>query len=434
MYDVGALLADKYRIDRVLGNGGMGVVVAATHVHLGQPVALKLLRDSLLDDVKMVARFVREARASAQLRSEHICKVSDVGTLETNVPYIVMELLAGRDLATLLEEAGALPITLAVHYVLQACLGVAEAHAHSIVHRDLKPANLFLTSRPDGSVLIKVLDFGIAKATKDIDFSLTRTDTVIGSPGYMSPEQLRSARDADSRTDVWGLGVTLFELVAGRPPFKADSLTELTLRVAVDPTPPLGVHAPPGFEQVIGRCLEKDPNARFQNVAELAFALAPYGGPYAAELASAIGRVLDVADRPLEVIAPVPSVHTTMTAASGVTSGERRMRRRWSVAALAAAVVAVGVVVVAMTAIGDDSSSSVAPTSAFVMPTLPSPPPEPPSEPLPTTTPPPAAAPTPTEDTAASAPATGSATSAVKPHKRPTKKPVKHEDYGATRF
>jgi serine/threonine protein kinase len=435
VYEVGALLADKYRIDRVLGNGGMGVVVAATHVHLGQPVALKLLRDDLVDDVKMVARFVREARASAQLRSEHVCKVSDVGTLGSNVPYIVMELLAGRDLATLLEEAGPLPIALAVDYVLQACLGVAEAHARGIVHRDLKPANLFLTSRPDGSLLIKVLDFGIAKATKDMDFSLTRTDTVIGSPGYMAPEQLRSARDADTRTDVWGIGVTLFELIAGHAPFKADSLTELTLRVAMDPTPPLGVYSPPGFEQVIGHCLEKEPNARFQNVAELAYALAPFGGPYAAELASAIGRVLDVADRPLEVIAPVPSVDT-MTAASGVTSGERRLRWRWSIAALAAVVVVLSGVVLGVTETGgDDSSSSVAPASAIVAPMQapPSPPEPPPVAPAPTV-PPPEPAPAPIAETPVSTPAAGSAAATVKPHKKPAKKPVTHEDYGATRF
>ncbi len=187
MFAPGTLLAGKYRVDRVLGQGGMGVVVAATHVYLGQRVALKFLLPQFLDNQTTVERFLREARASAALRGEHVCRVSDVGTLETGSPYIVMELLDGSDLATILTSHGPVPVELASHYVLQACVGLAEAHGLGIVHRDLKPANLFVTRRPDGTPLVKVLDFGIAKAQHDGSFDLTQTATVMGSPGYMSP-------------------------------------------------------------------------------------------------------------------------------------------------------------------------------------------------------------------------------------------------------
>src|SRR6185295_7457724 len=196
---------------------------AATHIHLQQQVALKFLLPEYLNNLPVVERFVREARASAALRGEHVCRVSDVGALDSGAPYIVMELLDGGDLASLLAHGGPLQVPIACDYILQACVGVAEAHALSIVHRDLKPANLFLTRRTDGAPLIKVLDFGIAKAQGDASFSLTQTASVLGSPGYMSPEQLRSSRDVDLRSDIWSLGVILYELVVGRPPFTGES-------------------------------------------------------------------------------------------------------------------------------------------------------------------------------------------------------------------
>src|SRR6185436_3040809 len=272
MFAEGTVLAGKYRVDRILGQGGMGTVVAATHLSLGQPVALKFLLAEFVNNRAIVERFVREARSSAALRSEHVCRVSDVDALDDGTPYLVMELLAGRDLASLLAAQGPLPVAAACDYVLQACVGVAEAHAVSIVHRDLKPANLFLTQRPDGTPLIKVLDFGIAKAQGDTAFHIARTTSVLGSPGYMSPEQLRSSRDVDVRSDIWSLGVILFELVSGAPPFTGESITELALHIAMDPTPPLVGPMPHGFDRLVHRCREKEASQRYPDLANLAHA------------------------------------------------------------------------------------------------------------------------------------------------------------------
>jgi serine/threonine-protein kinase len=255
----------------------MGIVVAATHIELGHRVAIKLLRDEMAQSPTIVERFLREARSVVGLRTEHVCRVIDVGRLETGAPFIVMEMLEGMDLQQAVRNQP-LPVTMAVEYVLQACVALAEAHAAGIIHRDLKPANLFVTRRADGGPLVKVLDFGIAKALADTGAHLTH-QSAMGSPGYMSPEQIQSARDVDVRTDLWALGVTLYQLVSARMPFPASSHTEIAIKVATEPPAPLDVD--PALRAVIWKCLEKRPADRFSTIGELVTALAPLGRPAA---------------------------------------------------------------------------------------------------------------------------------------------------------
>lgn len=279
----GDTLAGKYRVDRVLGEGGMGVVVAATDIQLERRVAIKFLLPEYSQHHEAAQRFLREARAAVKMHGEHVARVIDVGTMEGGAPYMVMEYLEGRDLARVLEDDGKLPVEDAVAHVLEACDAIAEAHSVGIVHRDLKPANLFLAKLPDGSSKIKVLDFGISKAmvtTTGMDPSLTRTSSMMGSPLYMSPEQMKSAKNVDPRTDVWALGVILYELIHGEPPFYAESIPELSAKVLLEE--PVSIRSrrtdvPEGVDAAVKRALAKDPAQRFQTVAELAVALAPFG-------------------------------------------------------------------------------------------------------------------------------------------------------------
>ena len=306
----------------------MGVVAVATHVQLDQKFALKVVHDSMVQDPDIVERFMREARASAKLKSEHVCRVSDVDQLESGAPFIVMELLEGQDLQKVIAQ-GVLPVETAADYVLQACIALAEAHALGIVHRDLKPSNLFLTRRLDGTPLVKVLDFGIAKAPATHDLGLTNTAAVLGSPRYMSPEQLRSARDVDARTDIWALGVILYELVAGRVPFPATSLTEAAVKVAMDEPDPLD--ADPAYVRVVMRCLEKSASKRYQDVAAFAAELAPLA-PSGAAHAELIARLLRrevVPERvaPPRVDALAATASTARTAAESATLREQTTLR-----------------------------------------------------------------------------------------------------------
>jgi serine/threonine protein kinase len=272
---VGQVFQGKYRVDAILGHGGMGVVAECTHLALNERVAVKMLRQDVLQDQDAVSRFIREAQAAVKLKSEYVARVSDVGTFENGVPYMVMEFLEGHDLGELLKQRGVLPVPWAVELMLQTAEALAEAHSLSIVHRDVKPTNLFVTWRPDGSALIKVLDFGISKSPMGTDMQLTQTQSLLGTPAYMSPEQMRSARLVDARSDIWSLGTVFYEALEGRRPFEADSFSEMCVKVAVDPPAPM-VNTPPGLQQAILRCLAKSPEQRYPSMAEFARDLIPF--------------------------------------------------------------------------------------------------------------------------------------------------------------
>jgi serine/threonine-protein kinase len=277
-------------------------------VQLDEKVALKFLLPEAIRNPEASARFDREARAAVKIKSEHVARVIDVGKLTSGAPYMVMEYLDGLDLSSWLAERGPLPVEQAVEFVLQACEAIAEAHALGIVHRDLKPANLYCIRRPDGSLSIKVLDFGISKAGgAGASLGMTKTHTVMGSPLYMSPEQMQSARNADARSDIWALGIVLFELLTGRVPFDAEQITELVLKIMATPTPTLaqlGIGVPQGLDRVIQRCLEKDRERRYASIFELANDLVAFGPPRARLSMERIAGITGAAGT-----APRPSFH-----------------------------------------------------------------------------------------------------------------------------
>lgn len=274
----GDTILGKYRVERVLGRGGMGFVVAARHVQLGELYAIKIMLPARFEDDNAGRRFIREARASARLKGEHVAQVHDVGQTEDGTLYMVMEHLEGTDFKELLATQSRLSPEDAVKYILQACNALLEAHELGLIHRDIKPANLFLTrKRRSGEPLVKVLDFGISKdMSLEKSSDLTNSGAVLGSPLYMSPEQLLNSRDVDARTDIWSLGVVLYELVAGVPPFAGETFTQLALNILNRSPQPIRTHVPEvssAFESVIHRCLSKEPEQRYQSIEALAKAL-----------------------------------------------------------------------------------------------------------------------------------------------------------------
>lgn len=309
----GAVVDGKYRIDHVIGFGGMGIVCGATHLELGTPIAIKFVRPERASDERAVARFLTEARATAQLKSQFSCRVLDCGRLPTGTPYIVMEHLTGADLRTMLSTRGPLPVEEVVSFALQACEALAEAHAKHIVHRDVKPENLFVTEGPDGTPVVKVLDFGISKQVGSLAASrnLTEPTESVGSPFHMSPEQMIDPASVDSRTDIWSLGVVLYELLTGRLPFTGESTPQVCASVmTTQPSSPL-THRPDlpeGLAEVVLRCLEKDRERRFRDVAELGLALKEFGGSASSLAAARLERILGkTPGKSIPVTPPTPT-------------------------------------------------------------------------------------------------------------------------------
>jgi eukaryotic-like serine/threonine-protein kinase len=371
----GELLAGRYRIETVLGEGGMGVVVAATHMQLGKRVAVKILRPQLASDEEQSARFSREAHAGVRLTGEHSVHVLDVGQLEDGTPYMVMEFLVGADLGEVLTQRRKLTPADAVDYILQATEGIAEAHAHGIIHRDVKPQNLFLTHRADGSPLIKVLDFGLNKDV-DNDKSLTKSRTIFGSPYYMSPEQMKASRDVDARTDIWALGACLYELVVGEPPFEAPTVAELTIKVLQE-TPVLPhlrePAVPEGLSTVILLCLERDPSRRFPDVRALAAALEPFASARARGAAERVASIFRMVQPSAHGRAPslprIPGASAdplTRTEASWDSAARRETRvRKGLIAAVTALVVtALGIAGMLMFRTAPSAPATTAPAAA----------------------------------------------------------------------
>ena len=416
----GEIIAGKYRVERLLGAGGMGVVVAASHLSLGQPFAVKLMLPELATSPEFSARFLREARAAAAIHGEHAVRIFDVATAEDGTLYMVMELLDGQDLGQLIKERPALPIEEAVGYILQACDALADAHSQGIVHRDLKPGNLFLARRSKGSPILKVLDFGISKSTT-LDGAqtvptLTAPDSVLGTPYYMSPEQLRNTKSVDARTDIWSLGLILHKLITGFSAFESDSVSEHISMIAADPPAPLRLRrpdAPAALEAIVLRCLEKDASRRFEDIGHLVTALAPFAAARSqleplSELLSpaAVPQPAPSSPGPGETApdtitqpAGAPEMHTATTVTSSIdgsaaaTQPPGRLRRAGAL--IAAVLVLAGALFLLRGAKG-----GVAPASVAAAPL--SSPPSSPATPLPTAqiepTMPVAAAPTPPDN------------------------------------
>jgi serine/threonine-protein kinase len=372
------LVGGKYRIERVLGRGGMGYVYLARHEMLDQHVALKVLSQDAVGNEEATRRLIKEAQLAAKIPGEHICRVTDVGLDESGAPYIAMEHLVGQDLEALLEKSGPLPIHVAVGYVLQALEAIAHAHARGIVHRDLKPSNLFLTTSADGTPVVKVLDFGISKSTSVKQTTITAPTQVLGSPAYMSPEQVRSAKSVDVRTDVWAVGVILFELLTARMPFAGETVGEVFAAILEKEAPPVTRYrsdVPPELARVVEGCLRRRLGERYANASQVAEALAPFASPADAALALAIRNTIGrssglptVPTGPDEVTQPSlqpPAIRATTNTWTGGSRDSLRNRPPWLLVAGATLVglllVGGGFAVSRRTSSGGSSSASSPP-------------------------------------------------------------------------
>ena len=366
----GDKLADRYRVEGLIGMGGMGAVMSALHVELRQRVAIKIMLPHGARHRVAVWRFLREARAASAIQSEHVVRIFDVGKLKSGLPYMVMEYLSGQSLQQLLESSGPIAQDSAITYVLQACEAVAQAHAAGIVHRDLKPSNLFLVHTADASPCIKVLDFGISKAEwmtdPAVNPSLTATTDLVGTPSYMSPEQVRSAKNVDWRTDVWSMGAVLYELTTGQPPFWADNLPALAAMIVSDPAIPPSQRTPglsAALDEVVLRCLSKKPDDRPGSIQHFVRLLEPLVPAHSKHLVDRIARVgppnTAIAlpgDPPAEL--DLSTFGSTNTAEGwGTTAHDSTARNRILLATVLAVCMALGVVAAALVLVLRTSAS-----------------------------------------------------------------------------
>ncbi len=335
-------LDGKYLFERQIAASAMAVVVIARHLELDERVAIKFLSPEALRSNAAVSRFRREAKAAAKIKNQHVVRIIDVATTAAGIPYIVMEFLDGKDLERLLAQYPhhQAPIADAVDFILQASEALVEGHSLGIVHRDLKPANLFCVDRGDGFPMIKVLDFGISKFVASIG-EVERTDRheILGSPRYMSPEQIESACNVDHRTDIWSLGVILYEAIAGCVPFNGDLIPELWRKIrheAPETLPRIRRDCPAELWEVVARCLQKDPLHRYADLGELAHALAPLAPERSR---ASIARIRWTADVNIQTTTR-PS--TFSDSYDRVSTNPHRNRYRWVVAGGIASTVGIG--------------------------------------------------------------------------------------------
>ncbi len=325
----GDVVAGSYVVQKVIGEGGMAFVALAAHREEHHRVAIKVLRSENARRSEVVKRFEREQRTLTMLHSEHTLRIYGYGQ-HAGLSYMLLEYLEGTDLAELLRAVGPVPVERAVEYTLQACHAIAEAHLLGIVHRDLKPGNLFLTRRSDGSPCIKVLDFGISKVTHEADALgeaslVTKINTVMGSPFYMSPEQMLSSTMADARSDIWSLAVTLFELLTKSLPFAANTPNGVCQRImsgAPTPLRALRPSYPKGLEATIARCLQHRPENRYANIADFAVSLGDFAPAHSHHAIQGICALI-APSVPYEIDAPGKALTAPFPETGGALTGER---------------------------------------------------------------------------------------------------------------
>ncbi len=345
---VGDLLAGKYRVERLHRRGALGLTLEALHTQLGQRVAVRLLAADPKAHPEAAARFLHGARLAVQYQNEHTARIVDVGSLGSGAPYIVTELLAGSDLRRVLRVRDSLPVTEAVDYILQACEGLADAHAHNVVHRNMKPTNLFLTRR-DGVRRIAVLDFGVSEdPLSDIAINLGSTLGAVSALSYLAPEQIRQPAAVDGRADIWALGAILYEMLTGCLLHDGQTTPELLAMIVADAPTPVS-HLRPEIsaelEAIVLRAVAKDREARYASLAELAEALGPFASEEGAEAVTRIGKALG--RRAATAPPPLPGaprsraiVHVARPTQAPTAIATPRVRSRWVELALTGAALA----------------------------------------------------------------------------------------------